>query len=234
NLAVTGTTEQVGSQGWVGLQATGNITVSAGNLSLTGILTGEAGSGTTALNLTGVNLSAQNLVLNGSNSNSGSGLVLTNATLNVTENASLKGSSANSGTGFTLNNVTLEGGIARGANMTFSSEGSGAGVTNALNVNGGLGYAAFDAMKKAGIDNNTTIGALTASEDELTQYMNFSKTGDWTFDGSNLSASGCSTKAGSWLVSGLTGITAETSGNITLTGLNLTDSSLTGVSVALS
>ncbi|HAK7943530.1 TPA: filamentous hemagglutinin N-terminal domain-containing protein [Salmonella enterica] len=234
NLSVTGSTSQMNGQGWVGLQATGNINVSAGNLSLTGILTGTAGSGTTALNLTGVNLSAQNLVLNGSNSNSGSGLVLKNATLNVTENASLKGSSVNSGTGFSLNNVTLEGGIARGNNMTFSSEGSGVNVTNTLNVNGGLGYTAFDAMKKAGIDNNTTIGALTASEEELKQFMNFSQTGDWIFDGSNLSGSACSTKAGSWLVSGLTNITAETSGNITLTGLNLTDSSLKGSSVALS
>ncbi|HEB0786564.1 TPA: hypothetical protein RY256_003637 [Salmonella enterica] len=233
NLAVTGTTNQVSGQGWVGLQATGNISVSAGNLSLTGALTGTAGSGTTALNLTGVNLSSQNLVLNGSNSNSGSGLVLKNATLNVTESASLKGSSANSGTGFTLNNVTLEGGIVRGNNMTFSSEGSGAGVTNALNVNGGLGYAAFDAMKKAGIDNNTTIGALTASEDELTQYLNFSKTDGWTFDGSKLSASE-STKKGNWLLSGLTNVTATTTGNITLTGLNLTGGSLTGSNITLS
>ncbi|EEL2206579.1 hypothetical protein G9J39_003407 [Salmonella enterica] len=235
NLAVTGTTEQVSAQGWVGLQATGNINVSAGNLSLTGTLTGTAGSGTTALNLTGVNLSAQNLVLNGSNSNSnsGSGLVLKNATLNVTDSASLKGSSANSGTGFTLSNVTLEGGIARGANMTFSSEGSGAGVTNALNVNGGLGYAAFDAMKKTGIDNNTTIGALTASESELIQYLGFSKTDGWTFDGSNLSASE-STKTGNWLLSGLTNVTATTTGNITLTGLNLTGGSLTGSNITLS
>ncbi|ECB6686552.1 hypothetical protein DSB34_22765 [Salmonella enterica subsp. enterica] len=233
NLTVTGTTEQVSAQGWVGLQATGNINVSAGNLSLTGTLTGTAGSGTTALNLTGVNLSAQNLVLNGSNSNSGSGLVLKNATLNVTDSASLKGSSANSGTGFTLSNVTLEGGIARGANMTFSSEGSGAGVTNALNVNGGLGYAAFDAMKKTGIDNNTTIGALTASESELIQYLGFSKTDGWTVDGSNLSASE-STKTGNWLLSGLTNVTATTTGNITLTGLNLTGGSLTGSNITLS
>ncbi|HFW3091253.1 TPA: beta strand repeat-containing protein, partial [Salmonella enterica subsp. enterica serovar Reading] len=232
NLVVTGTTNQVSGKGWVGLQATGNINVSAGDLSLTGSLTGTDGSGTTALNLTGVNLSAQNMVLNGTNSNSGSGLVLNNATLNATT-ASLKGSAANSGSGFVLNNITLEGGIAQGSNMTFSSEGSGANVTNTLNVNGGLGYGAFEAMQQAGIDNNTSIGALTASLEDMKKYMNFSKDADWTFSADSLNTSAAAGKAGSWLVTGLTGIDATTNGSISLTGMNLTNSNLSGSSLTL-
>ncbi|HGB5310725.1 TPA: beta strand repeat-containing protein, partial [Salmonella enterica subsp. enterica serovar Poona] len=232
NLVVTGTTNQVSGKGWVGLQATGNINVSAGDLSLTGSLTGTDGSGTTALNLTGVNLSAQNMVLNGTNSNSGSGLVLNNATLNATT-ASLKGSAANSGSGFVLNNITLEGGIAQGSNMTFSSQGSGANVTNTLNVNGGLGYGAFEAMQQAGIDNTTSVGALTASLEDMQKYMNFSKEADWTFSADSLNTSAAAGKAGSWLVTGLTGIDATTNGSISLTGMNLTNSNLSGSSLTL-
>ncbi|EAQ6131968.1 hypothetical protein AXA88_25310 [Salmonella enterica] len=207
--------------GFYGLQTVNglNINVSNGNLSLTGqalqhpdVTDGSvpAPSGNVVgLNLNGVTLSANH--------------------------ADLKGSSALSGSGFVLNNVTLEGGIARGANMTFSSADSGVNVTNTLNVNGGVGYEVFGDMKTVGIENNTSVGCLTVTEQELQKYMNFSSTGDWTYDGSKLGESSpVAGKAGTWSVGGLTNITANTTGNISLTGVNLTSSNLTGSTVTLS
>ncbi|EBA1164756.1 filamentous hemagglutinin N-terminal domain-containing protein, partial [Salmonella enterica subsp. enterica] len=206
NLSVTGTIHHFNNGPFTGLLAGSglNVNVSQGNLSLTGQVLKEDGkdaSGNTV------------------------GLNLTNATLSA-EHASLKGSSANSGSGFILNNVTLEGGIARGENMTVSSAGSAASITNTLNINGGLGYGAFESMKQAGIDNKTTVGFLTASLDELKKYMNFSESSDWNFNGASLGGD-------NWSIAALTGINATTTGNITLTGMGLTNSNLTGSSVSL-
>ncbi|EHQ1784641.1 hypothetical protein JY197_004622, partial [Salmonella enterica subsp. enterica serovar Oranienburg] len=221
----------------VGAKLAGNINVTQGNLSVTGIihhLNNGPFTGLLAGSGLHVNVSKGNLSLTGQalkkdgNDASGNtvGLNLTNATLSA-EHASLRGSSANSGSGFILNNVTLEGGIARGENMTVSSAGSAASITNTLNINGGLGYGAFESMKQAGIDNKTTVGYLTASKNELKQYMNFSESSDWIFNGASLGG-------GNWTIAALTGINATTTGNITLTGMiPITNSNLTGSSVSL-
>ncbi|EBW6364554.1 hypothetical protein DPU24_28105, partial [Salmonella enterica subsp. enterica serovar Oranienburg] len=126
----------------------------------------------------------------------------------------------------------LSGGIAQGNNMTLSSEGSATNVTNTLNINDGLGYGAFKSLQSTGIDNNTRIGALTASLADMKKYMNFSETADWMFDAGSLSGA-TGNKAGIWSVTGFTGIDASTTGNISLTGMNLTNSNLTGNSLTL-
>ncbi|MBH0646221.1 hypothetical protein I3B34_24405, partial [Salmonella enterica] len=179
-----------------------------GDLSLTGKTVafpdGSAQSGNTvALNLTGATLSANHAHLTGSNIYSGSG--------------------------FILNNVTLNGNIARGNNMTLSSCGSAAAVTNTLYVNGGLGFQAFKKLQEAGIDNNTAV-LVTANTTDLAN-MNFTTSGDWNFDATSLSAAAAN-KLGTW---GLTfnGINATTTGNITLTGMSMTNSNLSGSSVHL-
>ncbi|ECF2367768.1 hypothetical protein E1890_24685, partial [Salmonella enterica subsp. enterica serovar Mountpleasant] len=112
--------------------------------------------------------------------------MLSNATLNASA-LTLKGSSAYAGSGFVLNNTNLTGGIAQGNNTTFSSAGSAADVTNTLNINGGLGLGVFEALKKTGIENNTSVGVITAGMEDMKQYMNFtSDSADWTFDGAQL------------------------------------------------
>ncbi|HAK8205344.1 TPA: hypothetical protein H2W01_005036, partial [Salmonella enterica] len=157
------------------------------------------------------------------------GLNLTNVTLNA-NHAHFKGSSANSGSGFILNNVTLNGNIARGNNTTFSSEGSAENLTNTLNVNGGLGYGAFQKIQQAGIDNNTSV-LVTADADELKLMGLKDESSDWTYNAGNDSGA-ASGKAGTWGLS-FTGINASTTGNISLTGMNLTNSNLTGGNLTL-
>ncbi|EHL5834371.1 S-layer family protein, partial [Salmonella enterica] len=210
NLAVTGTMQHFSSSGFTGLLAQSglNVNVSAGDLSLTGKTVafpgGSAQSGNTvALNLTGATLSANH--------------------------AHLTGSNVFSGQGFVLSNVTLSGNIARGNNMTLSSAGSNATVTNALYVNGGLGYQAFQKLQKAGIDNNTAV-IVTPDKNDLTS-MGLNATTGWTFDASTVGAAAAD-KAGTW---GLTfnNINATTTGNITLTGMSMTNSNLTGSNVSL-
>ncbi|ELW5746017.1 hypothetical protein VY397_004522, partial [Salmonella enterica] len=205
NLAVTGTMHHYSGGGFTGLLANPglNVNVSAGDLSLTGKTVafpdGSAQSGNTvALNLTGATLSANHAHLTGSNIYSGSG--------------------------FVLNNVNLTGNIARGNNMTLSSCGSAAAVTNTLYVNGGLGFQAFKKLQEAGIDNNTAV-LVTANTTDLAN-MNFTTSGDWNFDATSLSAAAAN-KLGTW---GLTfnGINATTTGNITLTGMSMTNSNLSG------
>ncbi|HHR4276520.1 TPA: filamentous hemagglutinin N-terminal domain-containing protein, partial [Salmonella enterica] len=181
NLSVSGTVTQTAGKGWTGLLGKNglNINVSNGNLSLSGCVTGSGAAGaSTALNLTGVTLNASHATFNGSNNGQGSG--------------------------FVLNNTTLNGGIAQGANTTYSSCGSVAAVTNTLNINGGLGYSAFQTIKTTGFDNNTTIGALTAGKEDLEKYFSFNATKDWVFDASSLNLTPSGDKAGVMTVGGFT------------------------------
>ncbi|HHR4276546.1 TPA: beta strand repeat-containing protein, partial [Salmonella enterica] len=220
NLSLTGTTVQKGNGGFAGLtvkdKSSLNINVSSGNLSLTG----QAVKAEDA---------ADDLVLTGNTV----GLNLVNTTLSA-NNLTLKGSSAYTGSGFILNNLNLSGNIAQGNNATFSSAGSAADVTNTLNINGGLGLGVFEALKKTGIENNTSVGGITAGMEDMKQYMNFTDGKDWTFDGAQLTnAAPVDGKAGAWSVGSLTNITACTTGNISLTGLNLNNSNLTGANINL-
>ncbi|HGG4729905.1 TPA: filamentous hemagglutinin N-terminal domain-containing protein [Salmonella enterica subsp. enterica serovar Hvittingfoss] len=210
NLSVTGTINRTGNNlGFTGLLASGNINVSAGNLALEGDVTGTSGSQATALNLTGLNITANNASFTGVNNLNGWGIL--------------------------LNNVNLSGGIEKGNNITFSSCGSAAGANNQIGINGGLAYSAFEKLRKTGLDNNTTITSLTAGESELKSTFGFkSSSEDWTFDASSLSLTSESDKAGKFTVGGFSNITACTTGNISLTGLNLVNSNLTAANISLS
>ncbi|ELW5746011.1 hypothetical protein VY397_004515, partial [Salmonella enterica] len=177
NLAVTGTMKQFGNNNdgdhFTGLLADSglNVNVSAGNLSLTGKVEkyeGKEGlSGATALDLTNVTLSAQH--------------------------AELKGSNVFSGRGFVLSNVTLAGGINKGANTTFSSDGSSGMVTNVIG-NGTLDANATEALMQAGIENNTQISVsgmtLGGSGDDWNQNYTSTKGGSWILDGATVSKTG--------------------------------------------
>ncbi|HEC9416532.1 TPA: hypothetical protein R4E55_004641, partial [Salmonella enterica subsp. enterica serovar Poona] len=211
NLSITGTANRTNSSpGVTGLMSDGtlNIDVQDGSLNLTGTVN-DAGS-------------------DASRANTATGLKLSTTTLNA-KSANLTGVSAYAGQGFSLNDVNLSGGIEHGNNMTFSSNGSAANVTNLLSVNGGLGYDVFLEMQKSGIDNVTSV-FINVDADVL-QQMRFNATSGWTYDASDITKS-ASDKAGTW---GLwfTGIDACTTGSISLTGVNLTNSNLTGSSLTL-
>ncbi|EDR5179042.1 S-layer family protein, partial [Salmonella enterica] len=113
--------------------------------------------------------------------------------------------------------------------MTVSSAGSDANVTNALYVNGGLGYQAFKKLQTVGIDNNTAV-IVTPDSTDLAA-MGWNDTTGWTFNASTAGAAAAN-KNGTW---GLTfnNVTATTQGDIILTGMNMTNSNLTGSNVSL-
>ncbi|HAG1890840.1 TPA: filamentous hemagglutinin N-terminal domain-containing protein [Salmonella enterica] len=226
----------------IGTLLSGNLNVTAGNLSVAGmthhynndvknIYRGLKADGLVLdVSNGGLTLSGQALAYDGMGPQTGGtvGLDLKNSTLKASH-AAVNGSSVFSGSGFVLDNVTLSGGIEHGNNMTFSSNGSAANVTNTLGVNGGLGYDVFQGMQKSGIDNDTSV-FINVDADVL-QQMRFNATSGWTYDASDITKS-ANDKAGTW---GLwfTGIDACTTGSISLTGVNLTNSNLTGSSLTL-
>ncbi|HGB5896619.1 TPA: beta strand repeat-containing protein [Salmonella enterica subsp. enterica serovar Kottbus] len=226
----------------IGTLLSGNLNVTAGNLSVAGMThhyNNDAKNIYRGLKADGLvldvsngdlTLSGQALAYDGVGPQTGGtvGLDLKNSTLKASH-AAVNGSSVFSGSGFVLDNVTLSGGIEHGNNMTFSSNGSAANVTNLLSVNGGLGYDVFLEMQKSGIDNDTSV-FINVDADVL-QQMRFNATSGWTYDASDITKS-ASDKAGTW---GLwfTGIDACTTGSISLTGVNLTNSNLTGSSLTL-
>ncbi|EJF9230742.1 filamentous hemagglutinin N-terminal domain-containing protein, partial [Salmonella enterica] len=171
NLAVTGTVTQTANSldnnQFTGLLASGNITVSQGSLNLTGHISGKSGSNAKAVNLTNLNISASN--------------------------ASITGVNERNGTGFILSNVNLTGGIEKGANVSFSSAGSGKTVTNVIG-SGVLNATTTEALMKVGIENNTQISAsgitLGGSGDDWTQNYTSTKGGGWIFDGATVSKTG--------------------------------------------
>ncbi|EIP4525580.1 filamentous hemagglutinin N-terminal domain-containing protein, partial [Salmonella enterica] len=227
-------------QNYIGVKAGSCITVTKGNLSITGTanrinstssVTGLMSDGTLVINVSSGHLNITGKVNdtghNAASAGTSTGLNLSKTTLNALT-ANLTGVSMDAGQGFTLNNVTLNGNIAQGNNMSFSSQGSGANVTNTLNVNGGLEYDVFKKMQQGGIDNNTSVLVTTTTED--LKNMGLSSTG-WTYDASQagIAANG---KAGTWELSFLN-IAACVSGNISLTGMSLVNSNLTGSGVTL-
>ncbi|WP_155964379.1 beta strand repeat-containing protein, partial [Edwardsiella hoshinae] len=212
NTVLEGTT----SSGNNSVQLGGNITVTQGNLSVTGD-GGNGGSvgiqGQSGLNVTVANGS---LSMNGSTSGNSAGLNLTNASLSA-NNASLTGSNTGSGFGFVLNNVTLNGGIANGTNTTLSSAGSAGVVTNVIGQ-GVLNATTTEALMRAGIENNTQINAsdvadlAESSSDDWTGDYTSSKGGGWIFDSANITKTG----------------------NINLTGVGFVNSNLTAGNISLS
>ncbi|EBW6364444.1 hypothetical protein DPU24_27500, partial [Salmonella enterica subsp. enterica serovar Oranienburg] len=229
NISLLGNNSADSTAGWLELRdkntliAGGNITVNSTGAGVW--LNASRADKATSLSATG------NITVQGENTGGrkeiNDGIKIQNASLNASH-ASLAGRAVNGGKGFSLNNVTLSGGIEKGVNLTLSSAGSDADVTNTLNVNGGLWYSAFEKIRQEGIENNTSVGLIEVSQDDLKNYMNFTENSDWSFDADSLN-----TDTGNWTVETFTGINASTTGNISLTGVSLTNSNLTGGSLTL-
>ncbi|HED0221177.1 TPA: filamentous hemagglutinin N-terminal domain-containing protein [Salmonella enterica subsp. enterica serovar Muenchen] len=227
----------------IGTLLSGNLNVTAGNLSVAGmthhynndvknIYRGLKADGLVLDVSNGdLTLSGQALAYDGAGPQTGgtAGLELINSTLKANY-AAVNGSSIFSGSGFFLDNVTLSGGIEKGNNLTLSSESSGANVTNTLNVTGGIGYSAFEMLQHAGIDNNTSV-LVNVETNDLPSVGLTDETSDWTYDARE-AGNPANSKAGRWGVA-FTGINVSTSGNISLIGVNLTNSNLTGGNLTL-
>lgn len=213
-----------------------NITSTAGNVLLSGL---SASKGKASLKVDSSNITADvgKITLSGKTEGlnaATSGVQIADSILSASS-LDVKGVATEQGTGFALTNSQLLGRLADLTNVTLSSEGSAAGATNILNLKNGLGYSAFRALQSVGIDNNTSVGIISISAQDMKQYMNFSNTKDWVFDASSMLVSPENGRTGIWGVEGLKGISADTTGIIGLTGFsNLTDSTLKGSSVTLS
>ncbi|EJR8724092.1 filamentous hemagglutinin N-terminal domain-containing protein, partial [Salmonella enterica] len=144
--------------------AAGVVSIGAANLTSVngGInINGVAAGGGTGIAITGsssdkANISAVNGTVSLSGTSvSGSGLKLDNVVLNAA-NAAFTGSSSDSGTGFSLTNTTLQGNLADLNNVTLSSAGSGASVTNILD-NTVVNTTNRDTLLNMSIENMTQI-----------------------------------------------------------------------------
>ncbi|EEK2864866.1 hypothetical protein G9033_004895, partial [Salmonella enterica] len=144
------------------IRGSGNsLTAQAGNITLTNNMNGSSaaillnGSGSrSAITLSALNGS---LSLNGSSA-TGTGVSVTNATLSA-QRADIHGQSTDNNStasGFSITNATLGGGLADLVNVTLSSSGSGAGVTNALDSSV-VTDANRDTLLGKSIDNMTAV-----------------------------------------------------------------------------
>ncbi|EJE2190639.1 filamentous hemagglutinin N-terminal domain-containing protein, partial [Salmonella enterica] len=133
NLAVTGTVKRTNDGPYYGLTATDlNLTVTCGTLSMAGNIAGTAGGNKPqALSLTNTTLTATDISLNGTVENGGTGISLSNATLNASSgNATLTATVANG------NALSVSGGnITAGKNISLTGTattgtGSGVALTN--------------------------------------------------------------------------------------------------------
>ncbi|MJE82172.1 hypothetical protein DLN99_23270, partial [Salmonella enterica] len=199
-----------------------------------------------------VNLTAATVnVTGGSTSSTGIELNSTGINLNAT-NASFSGKSQ-TGSGFRLQQLTLAGGVANGANVTLSSAGSGNSASNFLG-NNIFDATNIEALMNKGIENTTQISAtglsLGGGDSEVNWEKNYTesapegKKGGWIFDGATVTKTGNINLSGvgfanSTLKAGNLSLTNEntpvsltntslnaTSGNVTLQGVNLVQSSV--------
>ncbi|ECS8394404.1 hypothetical protein HAR05_005224, partial [Salmonella enterica] len=161
--------------------AAGVVSIGAANLTSVngGInINGVAAGGGTGIAITGsssdkANIRAENGTVSLSGTSvSGSGLKLDNVVLNAA-NAVFTGSSSDSGTGFSLTNTTLQGNLAGLNNVTLSSAGSGASVTNILD-NTVVNTTNRDTLLNMSIENMTQI--------DMNGGTAFNGTGAWEKD----------------------------------------------------
>ncbi|ECF4690009.1 filamentous hemagglutinin N-terminal domain-containing protein, partial [Salmonella enterica subsp. enterica serovar Tennessee] len=233
NLAVTGTVKRTNDGAYQGLTASNlNISVTGGTLSLAGCITNAAASGSkpVALTLTNANLSATDVSLSGTVESGGTGLSLTNTTINATTgNATLNATVANG------NALVVSGGnITAGKDISLTGTakaGSGYGVslTNGnmtatagnINVNG----TGFDSNRGAlnvnggNFSAQNTVLEGTAGRNNKGTVLN----GNINVTQGNLAVTGTVTQTANSLDNNqFTGLLA--SGNITVSqgSLNLT------------
>ncbi|EAV3689473.1 filamentous hemagglutinin N-terminal domain-containing protein, partial [Salmonella enterica] len=210
-----------------------NIT---GDINITGVTTsGGAGimiaeGSNKIVNLTAVGSIALNGTSNGNTTGVDVAISTGKSVLNASH-LSVQGATTSGTTGFRLRNVELKGGIENGNNLTLSSAGSGVEAVNTLDTE--LTYGNFRKLTQSGIENNTTISMVT-SDNDLLKVLNYDEASpptDWTADFGSLAEkfkSSVEGKTGLWSVSGLGGVCASVTGNISLTGVgSLINSNLT-------
>ncbi|EDY2803904.1 filamentous hemagglutinin N-terminal domain-containing protein [Salmonella enterica subsp. enterica] len=175
------------------------------------------------------------ITLNGSSAGNGAGVLVNNSILNASQ-AVITGSSS-TGKGFSLTNTTLAGGLADLANVTFSSAGSGAGVTNLLDSSV-VTSSNRDTMLSKNIENMTSIdmGGTAIFDDSAATDKGWTHNythadnpnGGWIFNNTTVTAGGDVMLGGV----GFTNSTVNvSSGNLSINNGGLT--SLTGTTITV-
>ncbi|EAA9929173.1 filamentous hemagglutinin N-terminal domain-containing protein, partial [Salmonella enterica] len=170
------------------------LTAQKGNITLNG--SSVSGTGVNALN---ARMNAQNgsITFNG-NGNTGSGVTVSNSSLNASA-ANINAIISTSGTGFSMTNTRLEGGLTDLVNVTFSSAGSGAGVTNFLDSSV-VTSSNRDTMLDKSIENMTSIdmGGTAVFDDSAKDDKGWTHNythadnpnGGWIFNNTTVNAGG--------------------------------------------
>ncbi|HAC8268517.1 TPA_asm: hypothetical protein G0G79_28775, partial [Salmonella enterica] len=137
------------------------------------------------------------ITLNGSSAGNGAGVLVNNSILNASQ-AVITGSSS-TGKGFSLTNTTLEGSLTDLANVTFSSAGAGAGVTNLLDGSV-VTSSNRDTMLDKSIENMTSIdmGGTAIFDDSAATDKGWTHNythadnpnGGWIFNNTTVTAGG--------------------------------------------
>ncbi|EDX7803072.1 filamentous hemagglutinin N-terminal domain-containing protein, partial [Salmonella enterica subsp. enterica serovar Oranienburg] len=193
----------------------GNINLqNQGNSSSYGIFLNGTTTGKVVLNATN-----GTVTLNGS-SRSGIGVRVQNAELNASR-ADIMGSSTVSGTGFSLTGTTLAGALADLTNVTLSSAGSAAGVTNTLDSSIVTDTNRDNLLAKH-IDNMTTVDMAGNVIFDDSSKADKGWTEDYTSE---------STPYGGWVFNN-TSVTAG--GDVNLKGAAFTNSTVTVTDGSLS
>ncbi|ECS6407795.1 filamentous hemagglutinin N-terminal domain-containing protein [Salmonella enterica subsp. enterica serovar Poona] len=137
------------------------------------------------------------ITLNGSSAGNGAGVLVNNSILNASQ-AVITGSSS-TGKGFSLTNTTLEGSLTDLVNVTFSSAGAGAGVTNLLDGSV-VTSSNRDTMLGKSIENMTSIdmGGTAIFDDSAATDKGWTHNythadnpnGGWIFNNTTVNAGG--------------------------------------------
>ncbi|ENU2135351.1 beta strand repeat-containing protein, partial [Salmonella enterica] len=178
------------------LRGAGNVLTAGGNITIenpasesnNGVYLNGNASGKAQLTAGGT------ITLNGSSAGNGAGVLVNNSILNASQ-AVITGSSS-TGKGFSLTNTTLAGSLADLVNVTFSSAGSGAGVTNLLDSSV-VTSSNRDTMLGKSIENMTSIDmGGTAIFDDSSHGWTKDYThadnpnGGWIFNNTTVTAGG--------------------------------------------
>ncbi|ENU2135311.1 beta strand repeat-containing protein, partial [Salmonella enterica] len=205
------------------LRGTGNVLTAGGNITIenqasgsnNGVYLNGSASGKAQLTAGGT------ITLNGSSAGNGAGVLVNNSILNASQ-AIITGSSS-TGKGFSLTNTTLGGSLTDLVNVTFSSAGSGAGVTNLLDSSV-VTSSNRDTMLDKSIENMTSIdmGGTAIFDDSAATDKGWTHNythadtpnGGWIFNNTTVTAGGAVNLSG-------VGFTNSTM-DITAGGLNIT------------
>ncbi|EAU9427322.1 filamentous hemagglutinin N-terminal domain-containing protein, partial [Salmonella enterica] len=181
------------------LRGAGNVLTAGGNIAIenqasgsnNGVYLNGNASGKAQLTAGGT------ITLNGSSAGNGAGVLVNNSILNASQ-AVITGSSS-TGKGFSLTNTTLEGSLTDLANVTFSSAGAGAGVTNLLDGSV-VTSSNRDTMLGKSIENMTSIdmGGTAIFDDSAKDNKGWTHNythadnpnGGWIFNNTTVNAGG--------------------------------------------